>query len=253
MVIIQERDLDHVRPRLTGAFFLGFSAMRSLLSAAAVLLASIGLAASAGAATLDLTGAIGSAIANGNDGDVTYSGNAAFGDVRLIANPRGSDLTWSAGNGLGIDCRVRQLGCILDNPFQIDVPEVLTVQFEQSVFLTSVDIAQLHTANLFFLRIDETGSIMGDGFDIDFDSDNASGGILTVNVNRWVSEIHLVPDRGEVNDFSLARLRIDEFRLPPAPGGPIGNPTNPIPEPSSVLLMIVGAGIVATQLRRFVV
>ena len=53
----------------------------------------------------------------------------------------------------------------------------------------------------------------------------------------------------EQNDFSVARLRIDENRIPTPGPGP-GDPRNPIPEPSSVLLMIVGAGIVATQVRK---
>jgi hypothetical protein len=225
--------------------------MRSLLSAAVVLIASAGFAVAPSAATLNLTGATGQNIASGSDGDVVYSGNAAFGDVRFIAGPYGSDLTWSEGNGLGVDCPLTSRGCLLDSRFQIDTPEVLTIQFDRSVFLTSVDISQLSTTRILFLNFDETGSIVGDGLDADFDSDFASNGSLTVRINQWVSQIHLVPDRGEQNDFSLARLRIDEFRLPPAPpGGP--GPANPIPEPSSVLLMIVGAGIVATQIRRFV-
>ncbi len=227
--------------------------MRSLLSAAVVLVASAGVAVSANAATLNLTGSLGSNIANGNDGDVVYRGNSAFGDVRFIASPNGSDLTWSSGNGLGIDCPSSVSGCRTDSRYQIDTPEVLTVRFEHSVFLTSVDISLLSTTGRYFLRVDETGSIMGNGFDINFDSDDANNdGVLRVNVNRWVSSVRFVPDAGEHNDFALARIRIDENRVPPAPGGGHGGGTNPIPEPSSVLMMIVGAGIVATQLRRFV-
>jgi len=113
-----------------------------------------------------------------------------------------------------------------------------------------VDLSQLSTSGRYLLRVDETGSILGDGFDINFDSDNSnSDGFLTVNVNRWVSSVRFVPDSGEQNDFSLARIRIDENRIAQAPGP---GTSNPIPEPSSVLLMIVGAGIVATQVRKLV-
>ena len=224
--------------------------MRFLDSAAVVLAASAAFVGStASAATLDLTGSLGSAIASGNDGSVTYTGNAAFGGVTFIATPNGSDLTWSSGNGLGINCPASVSGCRIDTAYQIDTPEVLTVRFEQSLFLTSVDIALLTTTGRYTLRVDETGSIVGAGFDINFDSDDAnSSGSLTVAVNRWVTSIRLIPDPGEWNDFTLARLRIDENRLP-SPGQP-PSPGSPIPEPSSVLLMLVGAGIVATQVRR---
>ncbi len=223
--------------------------MRFLGSAAVVVAASVAfLGSPAGAATLNLTGSTGSSIASGNDGTVTYSGNSAFGDVRFIASPNGSDLTWSSGNGLGINCPSSVNGCRVDSASQIDTPEVLTVRFEESVFLTSVDIALLSTTGRYMLRVDETGSITGTGFDINFDSDDANrNGFLTVNVNRWVTSIRFVPDSGEQNDFALARLRIDEYRVAPAPG-----PGSPIPEPSSVLLMLAGAGIVATQVRKLV-
>jgi len=225
--------------------------MRFLLSAAVVLAASVTLVGStASAATLNLTGSVGSAIASGSDGDVVYTGNAAFGDVRFIASPNGSDLTWSSGNGLGINCPSSVRGCSEDTAYQIDTPEVLTVRFEESVFLTSVDIALLSTTGRYFLRVDETGSVMGSGFDINFDSDDAnSNGQLTVNVNRWVTAVRFVPDSGEQNDCSVARIRSDENRIPTPGPGP-GGPRNPIPEPSSVLLMIVGAGIVANQVRK---
>jgi len=223
--------------------------MRLLVFAAVVLTASaVFVGSNASAATLNLKGSVGSKIARGNDGSVTYSGNAAFGDVTFIASPNGSDLTWSAGNGLGINCPSSIRGCSVDTAYQIDTPEVLTVRFEESVFLTSVDIALLSTKGRYTLRVDETGSIVGNGFDIDFDSDNANHrGKLTVAVNHWVTSVRFIPNPGEWNDFTLARLRIDENRvptlgLPPSPG-------NPIPEPSSILLMLVGAGIVATQVR----
>ncbi len=222
--------------------------MRPLVSAALVFAASAALVASnAGAATLNLTGSVGSGIASGTDGSVTYSGNSAFGDVTFLATPSGSDITWTSGSGLGINCPYSTPGCSTDTAYQIDTPEIMTVRFDDGpLYLTSVDIALLSTTGSYTLRVDETGSIVGTGFDIDFDSDNATNGALTVQVNRWVTSIRLIPDTGEQNDFTLARLRIDENRSYP------GSPGNPIPEPSSVLLMLVGAGIVATQVRRHI-
>jgi hypothetical protein len=120
-----------------------------------------------------------------------------------------SDLTWSYGNGLGINCLSSVNGCSIDSAYQIGRGSA-HVQFEHSVFLTSVDIALLNTTGLYTLRVDETGSIVGNGFDIDFDSDYANdNGSLTVRVNRWVTSLRFVPDAGEWNDFTLARLRID--------------------------------------------
>jgi hypothetical protein len=220
--------------------------MRFLLSAALIAAVSaLSLPATSSAATLNLTGSLGSSIATGIDGNVTYGGNAAFGDVTFIASPNGSDLTWSSGNGLGIDCPRSVLGCNTDSAYQIDTPEVLTVQFERNLFLTSLDIGLLSPEVRYSIVLQEYGAVVGSNFVIPFSSAGASNGQLTLNVNRWVSAIYFVPMPGELNDFSLARLRIDETRVPPAPGAPI-------PEPSSVLLMVVGAGIVATQLRSFV-
>jgi hypothetical protein len=223
--------------------------MRCLSVVVIALIISV-FAGSTSAATLDFTDSLGSVIASGNDGTVTYSGNAAFGDVSITASPEGSDLTWTQGNGLGIDCPSGVRGCFIDSPYQIDPREVLTIQFERSVFLTSVDIAMLNTTGIYFLQIDEKGSVNTGGTQIDFDSDDAENGTLNVDINQWVSVIHLVPEWGAGNDFTLARLQIDEFRVPPAPDG--GPYSNPIPEPSSVLLMLVGAGIVATQVRKLI-
>lgn len=214
--------------------------MRLLARAAvAVVSSAFALASISSAATLDLTGSVGSGIATGSAGVVTY--NASFGAVTFVANPSGSDLTWSSGNGLGIDCPSSVSGCRIDTPNQIDAPEFLTVTFAAPTFLTSVDIGLLSTTAWGRLRIDEEGSIVGSGFSIDFDSNSASNGQLTVNVNRLVTSVRFVPDHGEWNDFTLARIRVDENSVP-APG-------NPIPEPSSVLLMLVGGGLVASQVR----
>ena len=224
-----------------------FSASAGVVFATAVLL----VGSTASAASLNLTGALGASIAAGTDGDVTYSGNAAFGGVTFVASPNGSDLTYISGSGLGINCPSSVPGCRLDNAYQIDTPEVLTVRFDQSLYLTSVDIAKLSTTGFYILRFDETGSVVGDGFDINFDSDDATNGFLTVNVNRWVTlgALHSGPGRVERLHARGAPHRRDSRAPGPTAVGPR---SNPIPEPSSVLLMIVGAGIVATQVRRFV-
>ena len=218
--------------------------MRSLVRAALVLAVSFGFVGSiSNAATLDLTDVVGQTVASGDSGAVTYSGDAAFGVVTFAANPAGSDLTWSKGNGLGINCPITIPGCFVDSPYQIDAPESLTVTFEKALFLSSVDIGMLSTTGRCFLRLDEQGSIVGSDFVIAFDSDYATNGRLTVPVNRMVKSIRLVPDRGEWNDFTLAGISIG--RVTPAP-------SNPIPEPSSVLLMLIGGGIVAARVRKHI-
>jgi hypothetical protein len=213
-----------------------------LLAVRALAVSVFAFASVSSAATLDLTGAVGSTIATGSAGVVTYNGSAAFGPVTFVASPRGSDLTWSSGNGLGINCPSSIADCSTDAAYQIDTPEFLSVNFGNAngVYLTSIDIGLLNTTGRCYLRIDETGSVLGDGFDIGFDSDDATNGKLTVQVNRWVTSLSFVPDRGEWNDFTLARLRISDG---------VPSPGNPIPEPSSVLLMLVGGAIVATELR----
>ena len=214
----------------------------------------VGLAASpiSSAATLDLTGAVGAAIAAGSAEVVSYSGNADFGTVTFDANPTGSDISWSLGNGLGIDCPRSTAGCSIDTTYQIDYPEILSLSFDSGpVFITSVDLGQLVPSNFkigrYVLHIDEGGSIEGAGFDIAFSSDDADAqGHLTVDINRWAASLSFVPDRWELNDFTLAGISIDQTRRAvPAPG-------SPIPEPSSVLLMILGGALVASQARKHI-
>jgi hypothetical protein len=207
-------------------------------------------AGSASAATLDLTGAIGAAIAAGNDDSAVYSGNAAFGDVSIVANPAGSDLNYSAGNGLGIDCRGNSLACLVDRSSQVDNGEVLTISFDRPLFVTSVDLRNLFGTTIgigsFSVNLEEGGSVIGSSFEIGFGSDsaNANGG-LNIAVERWASSISFVPNAGFLDAFSVASISIDEFAGSlPAPGA------NPIPEPSSILLIIAGGAFVLTQLRR---
>jgi len=215
--------------------------MRLLVHAAAVVVISAGFVGSfASAATLDLTGAIGQKIASGDSGNVVLP-TAAFGNITFAANPAGSDLTWTTGNGLGINCPITTSGCFIDAPNQIDAPEFLTVTFEKELFLSSVEIGQLSTTGRFFLRLDDQGSIVGSDFTVGFTSNDATNGQLTVPINRMVTSISLVPDRGQWNDFTLAGISI---------GNAAPAPSNPIPEPSSVLLMLAGGAIVVSQVRR---
>jgi hypothetical protein len=207
-------------------------------------------AGTASAATLDLTGAIGAAIASGNDDSAIYSGNAAFGDVSIVATPAGSDLSYSAGNGLGIDCRGNSVACLVDRSNQVDNGEVLTISFDRPLFVTSVDLRNLFGTTIgigsFSVNLEEGGSLVGSNFEIGFDSDNAgAGGQMNVAVARWASSISFVPNAGFLDSFSVAGITIDEFAGSlPAPGA------NPIPEPSSILLIIAGGAFVLTQLRR---
>lgn len=173
---------------------------------------------------------------------MTYSGNAAFGAVTFSANPVGSDLTWSRGNGFGIDCPRSVRGCTFDSPYQIDTPEVLSISFARPVLLTSIDLGLVYTTGLGSLRFYDAGSVVGDGFDIAFNSRSARNGVLTLNINRTVTSVQFIPDGREWQDFTLARIRIAD--TVPSP-----SPSNPIPEPSSVLLLLVGGAIVASQVR----
>lgn len=204
----------------------------------------------ANAATLDLTGAVGAALAAGNDDSAVYSGNAAFGDVSIVANPAGSDLSYSAGNGLGIDCRGNSVACLVDRSNQVDNGEVLTISFDRPLFVTSVDLRNLFGTTIgigsFSVNLEEGGSVVGSTFNIGFDSDSAnSNGALNVAVARWASSISFVPNAGFLDAFSVASITIDEFAGSlPAPGA------SPIPEPSSILLIIAGGAFVLTQLRR---
>lgn len=226
--------------------------MRSLLVAVALSAAGFAPFASS-AATLNLTGAEGAAIAAGNSDTAVYGGNAAFGGVTFAANPRGSDLTHS-GAGLGIDCSGWSLSCTVDTSNQIDFPEVLGISFSTPKFVTSVNISNLfsQTFNLGRLAIviEDAGSIQGAGFSVPFSAGNAdeSGGLL-VAINAWASTIRFVPVAGLFEDFSLAAVSIDETRAPTAGPGTPGT-TSPIPEPSSVMMMMLGGAVVLFSIRK---
>ncbi|MGH2958939.1 MAG: hypothetical protein ACRDKE_04995, partial [Solirubrobacterales bacterium] len=187
---------------------------RLALTSALVLAAGSGMAA-----TISFTGATGSLIAAGNDDTVVYSGNAAFGDVTVSAEHAGSDLTYSAGNGLGVDCSGYSLACLVDNRNQVDNGEVLTISFEQPLFVTSVDVGNLLGTHIglgrFSFNIEEGGSLVASNFEIGFDSSDASGnGTLNLAVNRWASSISFVPNSGYLNAFSVAGVSIDELARP---------------------------------------
>jgi hypothetical protein len=225
--------------------------MRLLVHAVLAMALLFSVAPISGAATLDFTGAVGAAIAAGSADTAVYSGNAAFGDVTFTANPKGSDLTQIAGSGLGINCIGSGLYCAVDKASQIDNGEILKISFEQPLLVTSVDIRNLQGTDIALgwlsIHIDEGGAVVGSDFAIDFDSDDASAsGALTLAINRWASSISFVPDQGFFNAFSVAAISIGGV----TPGPIVPSPANPIPEPSSVLLMLIGAGIIAAQVRK---
>jgi hypothetical protein len=227
--------------------------MRSFLRALAVLVSVVGPVA-AQAATLDLTGAVGAAIASGSSDTATYSGSSAFGPVTFAANPAGSDLTHTAGSGLGIDCSGWGLYCQVDTTNQIDFPEVLEVSFTTPKYVTSVDISQLTSTSIELGRFSivleqDAGAVSGSGFTVPFAAEDAdSSGRLQVAINQWASSIRFVPIQGFFEDFSVARITIDETRTPLTTPG---SPSSPIPEPSSVLMMTLGGALVLLSLRKF--
>lgn len=213
--------------------------------------AAFSLASLSGAATLDFTSLVGSAIASGNSELATYSGNADFGTVSFDANPSGSDITWSSGNGLGVDCSNWNISCIVDTENQIDWPELLEISFEQPLFITSIGISQLTERNAwlgpFRLHVVDAGVVDGGGFDILFDANDANGaGQLDIAVNQFASSISFVPTAGILSDFSLAHITIDETL------NSLRGTSSPIPEPSSVVMLLIGGVLVATQLRKLV-
>ena len=224
--------------------------MRSVLRAFAVLTCLL-VPAAAYAATLDLTGAVGAAIAAGTSSTATYTGSSIFGPTTFAANPAGSDLTQSAA-GLGIDCSGWSVYCVVDATNQIDFPEVLEISFSTPKYLTSVDISQLTTETWglgsFSIVIEDAGSIQGNGFSIPFAADQAdASGRLRVAVNQWATSIRFVPVQGYFEDFSVAAISIDEFARPlTSPGVP----SSPIPEPSSVLMMTIGGALVLLSMRK---
>jgi hypothetical protein len=202
------------------------------------------------AATLDFTTLVGSLIASGNSDSASYSGNADFGTVNISANPSGSDITWSSGNGLGVDCSNWNLACVVDTENQIDWPEVLQVTFQQPLFVSSIGISQLteHNASLgpFTLHVVDAGAVAGSGFDIAFNAGDATAGQLDVAVNRFASSISFVPTAGILSDFSLARITVDETL------NSLRGTSSPIPEPSSVVMLLIGGALVASQVRKLV-
>jgi hypothetical protein len=225
--------------------------MRILVRVAFALIAIVCLASAPVAATLDLAGAAGASIAQGSADTAVYSGNAAFGSVTVSAHPKGSDLTHVAGSGLGIDCDGGRVACAVDKATQLDNGEVLKISFEKPLLVTSLDIRNLYGTDIgrgfLSIHIDEGGAVLGSGFSVAFRSDDAGAdGALTLDINHWASAISIVPNGSFFTAFSLAGITIAEA----SPGPITPPPSTPIPEPSSVLLMIVGAAIVALQVRK---
>jgi hypothetical protein len=222
--------------------------MRHLLRAIALCAAMLAPVA-VQAATLDLTGEAGKTVAA--TGSYT---DAAFGTVTFSAQILGNgsgQLTHEAGSGLGIDCLGYGLACRVDAPDQIDPAEILAVSFSAPKFLTSIDVSQLTSRGYdfgsFSIVLEDMGVVVGSGFVIPFEADDAIGGDLTVAINHWATTVRLVPIAGSYDGFSLAGISIDASAVPSVtPGGP----STPIPEPSSVLMMIIGGAVVLFSIRK---
>jgi hypothetical protein len=206
------------------------------------------LASVSGAATLDFSELLDSASAPGNDGRISYSGNADFGTVELSQSAvdrhpglGGGWRDWWPERGPG-----RGRG-----PGDSDQSEVLGVSFEQPLFVTSIDVSQFtgrsRRNGTVMLHIVGGGGDEGSGFDILFNSDDADeNGNLNIAVNRFASSISFVPTADILSDFSIARITIDETL------NSVRGTTSPIPEPSSVAMLLIGGVLVASQLRKLV-
>jgi len=200
-------------------------ALRSLVAVA------FSLASLSSAATLDFSDVFESGRARGNHERIRYSGNADFGTVDLSQwaddrdNGRGRP-DWLSERGAG-ENRGRR---------DSDRSEVLEVSFERPLFITSIDVSRLANGPI-MMHIAGAGG----GFDVLFDASNRN-----ISVNQFASSISFVPTAGILSDFSRARITIDETLHS------LHGTSSPIPEPSSVVMLLIGGALVATQLRRLV-
>jgi hypothetical protein len=194
--------------------------------------AAFSIASSSSAATLELGDVFDSARGRGNGDRIRYSGNADFGMV---------DLRERSGHGRG---RHRGHG-------HSDRSEGIEVSFERSLFVTSIDIGQVAARNagsgpIWMRIVDASGGEESLSY-ILIDPDDANGaGHLNIPVNRFASSISFVPTAGILSDFSLARITIDESLRS------LRGTSSPIPEPSSVVMLLIGGVLVASQLRKLV-
>ncbi|MGH8310487.1 MAG: PEP-CTERM sorting domain-containing protein [Steroidobacteraceae bacterium] len=198
--------------------------VRSLVTAVLVSFASV-----ATAATLELSDLFDSGNGRGNQDRIRYSGNAAFGTVELSRSD--DDRHRGSGNGRGNQRGHR------DDRF-----EALDVDFDRSVFVTSVDLGRL-TNGPIIMRVSGAGG----GFDLFLDADDADqNGNVRISLNQFASSISFVPTAGVLSDFSHTRITIDETLRS------LRGTSSPIPEPSSVVMLLIGGALVASQLRKFV-
>ena len=208
---------------------------RLVLCATAAVL-TLGSVAHAG--HIDLTGSAGATVAATgkiNDSDV--------GTVRFEAGPGKSVITHVYGDGLGIDCVDKFCG--KDNPYQIDSPETLTIKFDSSVFVKSIDISNLVYENWFIAYYPEYGYGLSDTWHLfTFDASDATNGGLTVDLGFTASKLTLWAGSAKNVDYSVAGLTV--ARNPH--GGP--SPSSPIPEPSAALAFGLGAMVLSLFTRR---
>jgi hypothetical protein len=174
----------------------------------------------------------------GADGAVSHTFVSDAGDTMVWAAPPPSILRWDAGgNGVGVDC----IGPLVwkcsffDDPTQVDQLEILGLNFlDNSVILNSVTVAGLHAL--------EYGTVSGDTFFIQFDG--TPTGLRTVEIGQETSWVTFTAI--SASQFSVKSLDFDVVDL----NGVGPGSQNPIPEPSSYVLMLVGGLITGRAVRR---
>lgn len=201
-----------------------------------LVVAAFSLASISGAATLDFSDLL--------DSDGTRS--AAFGSFQvsqaIVDGHPGRHLGWPdwfPENGFG-----RHRGN--EGSF---TSETFGISFDAPLFVSSIDVSRYTDRGRREapILIHIAGPAGEDGFDLVVSSGDAdANGNLNISVNRFASSISFVPTAGILSDFSLARVTIDETL------GSLHTTTSPIPEPSSVVMLLIGGALVATQLRKLV-
>ena len=205
-----------------------------------------GLAASAFAVPIDLTGGDGASLAGAGTGVLN---DADLGSILFRAHPAsGSAITHSPGSGLGIDCS-RSWTCHFDDPTEIDAFEVMEVVFSDSVVLTSVTVANLFPEPGLWGFSIEGGYLAGADFLVHFTAEDAgaAGGWLTFDVDREVEWFAITAELLWRDNFSLAGFDAD---LGSAAGSGTNPPASPVPEPSALTLFAIGLVVVVSATRR---
>ena len=153
-------------------------------------------------------------------GQHSFTYETEYGTVRLYASPGSSYLTFTEGEGVGVDCD----GCA--GSYQIEPPESLAVAFfDGSVFVESVTLSSF--GSLEIGKVGDENSIMwfyGEGDDLQ-----------TLAIGFEADYIRVLPYFGA--SFTVASI---ELSVVP----------RPMPEPESLVLFPIGALLVGYVLLR---